>query len=156
MKKEIKKSMKEMKEEIKNLMKELSINYEESESKKILISDRNKIELLSYLDYQLSDEEIESLFEKRIQIHEKKDKDIKIDMRKINQYNLKLIYHRKKDDSKEYRLFISFKDDDNQLRRIRYINDDIKKIHDKESEMIKLFNDISYQKINNYIQKKVS
>lgn len=156
MKKEIKKSMKEIKEEIKNLMNDLSINYEESKNNKILISDRNKIELLSYYDYKLSDEEIESIFEKKIQIHEKKDKDIKIDMRKIKEYNLKLIYHKKKDDSKEYRLFISFKDNSSQLRRIRLINDDIKKIHDNENKMIELFNNISYQKINNYIQKKIS
>jgi hypothetical protein len=156
MKKEIKKSMKEMKEEIKNLMNDMNINYEESEDNKILISDRNKIEILSYLDYKLSDNEIESLFEKKIQIHNKKDKDIKIDMRKMKEYNLKLIYHRKKNDEKEYRLFISFKDDNSQLRRIRYINDEIKKIHSNENDMIKLFNDISYQKINNYIQKKIS
>lgn len=150
------KEIKNIKEEIKNLMNDLSMNYEENEEEKILISDRNKIELLSYYDKKLSDEEINSLFEKKIQIHEKRDKDIKIDMRKINQFNLKLIYHRKKDNSKEYRLFISFKDENNQLRRIRFLNDDIKKIQDNENKMIELFNSLSYQKINNYINKKIS
>lgn len=153
----MKKEIKKIKEEMKEIMKDMNINIEENEeNEKIMISDLRKIEILSYYDKDLSDEIINEIFEKKYQIHESKDRDIKIDMRKINNYNLKLIYHRKKNDEKEYRLFISYKDNDNKLRRIRMINDEIKKIHDSENDMIKLFKELSYQKINNYINKKIS
>lgn len=153
----MKKEIKKIKEEMKEIMKDMNINIEENEeNEKIMISDLRKIEILSYYDKDLSDDIINEIFEKKYQIHNSIDRDIKIDMRKINNYNLKLIYHRKKNNEKEYRLFISYKDNDNKLRRIRYINDEIKKIHSNENDMIKLFNDISYQKINNYINKKIS
>ena len=111
-----------------------------------------KNEINSYLENELSEEELNEIFEKKIQIHQKKDKDIKIDMKKIDEYNLKLIYHRKKDDSKEYRLFISYKDENNKLIRKRLINDSIKKIHNNEDEMINLFNKIN----KNMIKKSLS
>lgn len=139
--------------EIISIMNDLNIEIERNEeNQKIIISDMRKNEINSYLENELSEDELNEIFEKKIQIHQKKDKDIKIDMKKIDEYNLKLIYHRKKDDSKEYRLFISYKDENNKLIRKRLINDSIKKIHNNEDEMINLFNKIN----KNMIKKSLS
>ena len=59
-------------------------------------------------------------FQKKNQMHISRDKDIKIDMIKINNFNIKLIYHRKSDNQKEYRIFISYKNDEKKLIRKRY------------------------------------
>ena len=139
--------------EIISIMNDLNIEIERNEeNQKIIISDMKRNEINSYLENELSDEELDLFFEKKIQIHQKKDKDIKIDMKKIDEYNLKLIYHRKKDNSKEYRLFISYKDENNKLIRKRMINDSIKKIHDNEKDMIDYFNKIN----KNQIKKSLS
>ena len=92
-------------------------------------------------------------FQKKNQIHISRDKDIKIDMIKISEYNIKLIYHRKSDDKKEYRIFISYKDKDKKLIRRRLINEDIKKIHSDEKKMIEYFKKISENQIKEYINK---
>lgn len=91
-------------------------------------------------------------FQKKNQIHISRDRDIKIDMIKISEYNLKLIYHRKKDDSKEYRIFISYKDKEKKLIRKRYLNEDIKKIHNDEKKMIEFLYQISDNQIKEYIK----
>lgn len=147
--------MKKIENQIIEIMNDLSLSIERNEeNQKIIISDMRKNEILSYLELSEEDSDYisENLFEKKTQIHQKKDKDIKIDMKKIDEYNLKLIYHRKKDDSKEYRLFISYKDENNKLIRKRLINDSIKKIHNNEDEMINLFNKIN----KNMIKKSLS
>lgn len=92
-------------------------------------------------------------FQKKNQIHISRDKDIKIDMIKISEYNLKLIYHRKKDNSKEFRIFISYKDKEKKLIRKRYINEDIKKIHSEENKMIEFLYQIKENQIKEYINK---
>lgn len=148
-----KNEMKKIENQIIEIMNDLSLEIERNEeNQKIIISDSRKNEINSYLENELSEEELDLFFEKKIQIHQKKDRDIKIDMRKIDEYNLKLIYHRKKDDSKEYRLFISYKDENNKLIRRRLINDSIKKIHDNKEDMIDYFNKIN----KNQIKKSLS
>ena len=147
-----KSELNQIKKEIESIMNDLSLNIEYSEDKKILISDSKKNEILSYLDNELSENIQNEIFEKKIQIHQKLDRDIKIDMRKIDDYNIKLIYHRKKDDSKEYRLFISYKDENKKLIRKRMINDSIKKIHNDENKMIEYFEKIK----KSDIQKSLS
>ncbi len=149
-----KNELKKIENQIEEVMNDLSLSIERNEENKIIISDMRKNEILSYLELSEEDSEYisENLFEKKIQIHNKIDRDIKIDMKKIDEYNLKLIYHRKKDDSKEYRLFISYKDENNKLIRRRLINDSIKKIHDNKDEMINLFNKIN----KNMIKKSLS
>lgn len=147
-----KSELNQIKKEIEEIMKDLSLNIEYSENKKILISDSKKNEILSYLDNELSEDIQNEIFEKKIQIHQKLDRDIKIDMKKIDEYNIKLIYHRKKDNSKEYRIFISYKDENKKLIRKRLINDSIKKIHDNEEKMIEYFEKIK----KSDIQKSLS
>lgn len=92
-------------------------------------------------------------FQKKNQIHISRDKDIKIDMIKINNFNIKLIYHRKSDNQKEYRIFISYKNDEKKLIRKRYLNDDIKSIHNDENKMIEYFKKISENQIKEYINR---
>lgn len=92
-------------------------------------------------------------FQKKNQIHISRDKDIKIDMIKISGYNLKLIYHRKKDNNKEYRIFISYKDKEKKMIRKRYLNEDIRKIHNDENKMIEFLYQIEENQIKEYINK---
>lgn len=147
-----KSELNQIKKEIESIMKDLNYQIELSENNKYLLSDMKKNEILSYLDNELSEDIQNEIFEKKIQIHQKLDRDIKIDMKKIDDYNIKLIYHRKKDNSKEYRLFISYKDEDKKLIRKRMINDSIKKIHNDENKMIDYFNKIK----KSDIQKSLS
>lgn len=148
--------MKKIENEIISIMNDMNIEVERNEDEKILISDRKKDEIKSYLENEISDEDYNSFFEKKNQIHEKRDRDIKIDMKKIDNFNLKIIYHRKKDNNKEYRLFISFKDKENNLKRIRMINEEIKDIHSNEKKMIEYFNKISKKEIQSYLKEKIS
>lgn len=145
--------MKKIENQIIEIMNDLSLDIiRNEENQKIIISDSRKNEINSYLENELSEEELNLFFEKKYQIHNKIDRDIKIDMKKIDDYNIKLIYHRKKDDSKEYRLFISYKDENKKLIRKRMINDSIRKIHNNEDKMIDYFNKIK----KSDIQKSLS
>lgn len=80
----------------------------------------------------------------QFQIHEMRDKDIKIisKKRESDSHNFKLIYHRDKDNKKEYRIFESFRDSNNKLKRIRLRNDEIKKIEKNEKKMKDYFDSI--------------
>lgn len=93
-----------------------------------------------------------------IQIHIQKNQDIKIDMKKIDRYNLKLIYHLKKNQKKEYRIFISYKNSDNKLKRFRLLNEDIMKIQNNEKKMRNYLNNIIEEKniqiIDKFIKEK--
>ena len=74
------------------------------------------------------------------QIHLERDKDIKIISRKReDNHSFKLIYHRDKDNKKEYRIFESFRDENNKLKRIRLRNSEIKKIEKNEKKMKEYF-----------------
>lgn len=82
------------------------------------------------------------------QIHISRDKDIKIISRKreSDSHNFKLIYHRDKDNKKEYRIFESFRDENNKLKRIRLRNSEIKKIEKNEEKMMKYFDSLFEEK----------
>ena len=77
----------------------------------------------------------------QFQIHQMRDKDIKIDSRKreSDNHSFKLIYHRDKDNKKEYRIFESFRDENQKLKRIRLRNSEIKKIEKNEKKMKEYF-----------------
>ena len=95
---------------------------------------------------------------KIIQIHIQKNQDIKLEMIKIDRYNLKLIYHMKKNQKKEYRIFISYKNSDNKLKRFRLLNDDIMKIQNNEKKMRNYLKNIIEEKniqiIDKFIKEK--
>lgn len=144
---------------IEKMMKEFEFDYSfNEENQKYSLSKRNYNELIEFLND--NEEERKNInienFEIKSQIHIKRDRDIKIDMKKIDNYNIKLIYHRKKDNEKEYRLFISYKDDENNLKRIRMINDEIKLIHSDENKMIEYFSKIEKKNIEKYLNEKIS
>lgn len=163
--------MKKLNERIESMMNEknLEIRFnEENEELKMRISEYR--ELIDSDDFEnefkilkKNNREIQIRNKKNqkiiniyiIQIHNERDRDIKIKSDKINDYNLKLIYHRKKDDSKEFRIFISFKDENKKLRRKRLINSEIKKIDSNESEMIKFFDKLIDNKEEEYIRKYI-
>lgn len=84
--------------------------------------------------------------EKKKQIHTPKDRDIKIDSKKIEEYGVKLIYHRMKDDSKDYRIYISYKEND-KLKRIRLRNEKIDSISKDEKKMIDYYNKLTIKEI---------
>lgn len=97
------------------------------------------------IQYQIVEKMPEPI-EKPKQIHEAKDRDIKIVSGKVGDINVKLIYHRMKDNSKQYRIYLA-KKVEGKLKRIRLVNDEIKVIQTDEKKMIEY-----YQKI---IDKKV-
>jgi len=84
----------------------------------------------------------------QFQIHQMRDKDIKIisKKRESDSHSFKLIYHRDKDDKKEYRIFESFRDENNRLKRIRLRNSEIKKIEKNEEKMRKYFDSLFEEK----------
>lgn len=137
---------------IENLMNDLSIEIRKNENNQYILSRKNFNEIQEYSERELNEND----FQIENQIHIKRDRDIKIDMKKIDSFNLKLIYHKKKDDSLEYRLFISYKDEENNLKRIRMINDKIKSIHSNKEKMIELFEKINKNQIEKYLNEKIS
>ena len=84
----------------------------------------------------------------QFQIHLERDRDIKIESRKreSDNHSFKLIYHRDKDNKKEYRIFESFRDENQKLKRIRLRNSEIKKIEKNEKKMIEYFNSLFEEK----------
>ena len=160
-----------MNEIIEKMMKEKEIEIrfsEEKEELRMRISEyRNLIDSEEFeKEFKIlkkSDREIQIRNKKNqkiinifiIQIHESKDKDIKIKSDKIEEYNLKLIYHRKSNSEKEFRIFISFYDENKKLRRKRLINSEIKKIDSDESKMIEFFDSLIQKKEKEYIRKYI-
>lgn len=145
---------------IEKMMKEFDFDFSfNEENQKYSLSKKNYNELIEFLND--NEEERKNInienFEIKNQIHIKRDRDIKIDMKKIDNYNLKLIYHRKKDNEKEFRLFISYKDEENNLKRIRMINEEIKLIHSDEKKMIDYFKKLEKKnQIEKYLKEKIS
>ena len=130
----------------------LNLDFIKKENDKIILnlSQFNKIELV---DKDLLKDESNYLL--KIQSHEFKDRDIKLDMKKIDSYNLKLIYHRKSNAEKEYRLFLSFKENDS-LKRIRMTSSQIKEIQNSEKDMMELFSKIQKKDIDKFLKEKTS
>lgn len=79
--------------------------------------------------------------EKPKQKREAKDRDIKIESGKVGDINVKLIYHRMKDNSKQYRIFLAGKVD-GKLKRTRLVNEEIKKIELDEKKMMAYYKKI--------------
>ena len=166
-KKEREKEMKKF-EEIINERKDIEIqNIRFNEDENIHIMNNSQYErFINYLNENFKDEfEIKeekdriSFREKKnhsnmiqikneSQIHISRDKDIKIISRKrdSDSHNFKMIYHRDKDNKKEFRIFESFRDENNKLKRIRIRNSEIKKIEKNEEKMKKYFDSLFEEK----------
>lgn len=116
------------------IQKELKIDSKDS--KKFILSFKDSDDKKNYqIKFRL------------FQYHKSIDRDIKIKSEKFNQFiNLKLIYHRKKDNSKEFRIYYSFYDNNKKLKRFRLINENIQKIHDNEEKMIEYFDNLIKEK----------
>lgn len=135
----------------------------EDEEENFIIMNNSQYErFINYLnenfknEFEMKEEEDRILFREKsdhdnmiqiqiqFQIHQMRDKDIKIESRKreSDNHSFKLIYHRDKDNKKEYRIFESFRDSNNKLKRIRLRNDEIKKIEKNEKKMRDYFNSI--------------
>ena len=78
---------------------------------------------------------VEKMPEKEKQVHEAKDRDIKIESGKIGDINVKMIYHREKDGDKQYRIFLSQKID-GKLKRTRYMTEELK-VNQKDEKFVK-------------------
>lgn len=148
-------------EEIINERKEIEIQrIRENEEENIYIMNNSQYQrFINYLnenfknEYEMKEEENKISFRDKenhsnmiqirieFQIHQERDRDIKIESRKreSDNHSFKLIYHRDKDNKKEYRIFESFRDENNKLKRIRLRNSEIKKIEKNEEKMKKYF-----------------
>ena len=132
-------------EKVLDVLKKDSIKKEDN--KVVLnLSQFNKIELLN--KELLKDD---SNYILKIQSHEAKDRDIKLESRKIDNYNLKLIYHKKKDGQLEYRIFVAFKEND-VLKRIRLVNPQIAEIQNNESKMRTYLSKIQRKDIDKFLK----
>ena len=155
-------------EEIINERKEIEIqNIRFNEEENIHIMNNSQFDrFINYLnenfkdEYEMKEEEDKISFREKknhsnmiqirneSQIHISRDKDIKIDSKKreFDNHSFKLIYHRDKDNKKEYRIFESFRDENQKLKRIRLRNSEIKKIEKNEKKMIEYFNSLFEEK----------
>lgn len=155
-------------EEIINERKEIEIQrIRENEEENLYIMNNSQYErFINYLnenfkdEYEMKEDENKISFREKknhsnmiqikneSQIHISRDKDIKIISRKreYDSHNFKLIYHRDKDNKKEYRIFESFRDENNKLKRIRIRNSEIKKIEKNEEKMMKYFDSLFEKK----------
>lgn len=76
------------------------------------------------------------------QVHIARDRDIKIESKKVGDIGVKLIYHRTKDGTKQYRIYIAQKVD-GVLKRNRLNNDELKAIDRDEAKCLNYFNKIT-------------
>lgn len=77
------------------------------------------------------------------QFHETRLNDVKIKSIKKAIFNLKLIYHYDKSNNKEYRIFLSFYDDNKKLKRYRIKSSKMKEVQKDMNESIKYLDEIS-------------
>lgn len=80
------------------------------------------------------------------QVHEVKDRDIKIESGKVGDIGVKLIYHREKDGTKQFRIFLSQKVD-GKLKRIRYMTEELKTNQKDEKFVKKMYDQIIAGKV---------
>lgn len=155
-------------EEIINERKEIEIQrIRENEEENIYIMNNSQYQrFLDYLnnnhknEFEMKEEDNRISFRDKsnhdniiqirieFQIHQMRDRDIKIESRKreSDNHSFKLIYHRNKDNSIEYRIFESYKDENQKLKRIRIRNSEIKKIEKNKDKMMKYFNSLFNEK----------
>lgn len=108
-----------------------------NEYKDVLTFNKNKKDEYMYLVINKNDSKDKIRIRIQVQNHETKLNDIKIQTIKKSDFSLKLIYHIGKSRLKEYRIFLSFYDENNRLKRFRIKTDRMEKIKDKEDESIK-------------------
>lgn len=119
-------------EEMKKEDNSIQIIIDKDDDSKILIKKKNR----NFKKIQIREK----------QVHTPKDRDIKIESIKVDDIGVKLIYHRKSNNEKEYRIFLS-KKIDGKLKRIRLRNEDVKKIESSEKEMIEYLRKIQNNQI---------
>lgn len=136
------------KSEVERKLKKLEIeSIFNSELKKFEIKEKD----LEKIQDDFSEDDIERIFLiKKNQIHISRDRDIKIESKKIDDIGVKLIYHRDKNSEKEYRIFISFKKD-NKLFRRRLRNEKIDSISRDEKKMIEYYQNIQKKDLKEMI-----
>ena len=80
------------------------------------------------------------------QVHEAKDRDIKIESGKVGDIGVKMIYHREKDGTKQYRIFLAQKVD-GKLKRTRYMTEELKANQKDEKFVKKVYDQIIAGKV---------
>lgn len=104
--------------------------------------DENKYELRTSKRAKTAKFIIQIAEEKKAkQVHEAKDRDIKIESGKVGDINVKMIYHREKDGTKQYRIFLAQKVD-GKLKRTRFMTEELKKNQKDEAYVKKVYDSI--------------
>lgn len=104
--------------------------------------DENKYELRTSKRAKTAKFIIQIAEEKKAkQVHESKDRDIKIESGKVGDINVKMIYHREKDGTKQYRIFLAQKVD-GKLKRTRFMTEELKKNQKDEAYVKKVYDSI--------------
>ena len=113
------------------------------EYRDVLTFNKNKKDEYMYLI--INKEDVKDKIKIRIvpQSHETKMNDIKIKSIKKAIFNLKLIYHIDKSGNKEYRIFISYYDDNKKLKRFRIKSKKMKEIEKDLNKSLEYLNELS-------------
>lgn len=77
------------------------------------------------------------------QSHETKMNDIKIKTIKKSIFSLKMIYHIDKSNNKEYRIFLSYYDDNKKLKRLRIKSSKMKEVQKDLNKSLEYLNELS-------------
>lgn len=77
------------------------------------------------------------------QSHETKMNDIKIKTIKKSIFSLKMIYHIDKSGNKEYRIFLSYYDENNKLKRLRIKSSKMKEVQKDLNKSLEYLNELS-------------
>lgn len=110
-------------------------------------NDENKYELRTSKRAKTAKFIIQIAEEKKAkQVHEAKDRDIKIESGKVGDINVKMIYHREKDGTKQYRIFLAQKVD-GKLKRTRFMTEELKKNQKDEAYVKKVYEQILAGKV---------
>lgn len=131
-------------EQMDNMMAEgWSMEPAEDDTQVVLKKGRKKVtyQIKEWLPKQKASKKSDKNEEGQKQVHIARDRDIKLDSKKVGDIGVKIIYHRMKDGQKQYRIFVAQKVD-GVLKRNRLVNDTIKAIQDNEEKMVEYFNKI--------------
>lgn len=136
-----------------NVITEKLINDAKAEDKKVVRGKKGtKSEGLVWIEdvrYQI----VDMMPKKPKQVHVPRDRDIKIVSDKVGDIGVKMIYHREKDGTKQYRIFLA-KKIDGKLKRIRYMTEELRENQKDEKFVRKVYDSIIAGKIKVKVAKE--
>lgn len=129
-------------EEIENIMADRGLSFDPIDEEHVNLKKGNRIVLKNVRILPEESDNSDNSEKSEKQVHIPRDRDIKLESIKVGDIGVKIIYHRMKDSSKQYRIFLAQKID-GKLVRTRLVNEDIKKIDTDEEKMLAYYHKIT-------------